>query len=36
MVYGVEIWEWDKKKELKKVIIDYVRWIFGLEFCTLK
>jgi len=30
--YGVEIWGWEE--ELEKIMYDYVRWIFGLEFCT--
>ncbi|KMQ88766.1 hypothetical protein RF55_11689 [Lasius niger] len=32
MAYGVEIWGWEEK-ELEK-IMDYVRWIFRLDFCT--
>jgi len=34
MAYGVEIWRWKKKEGLEKVMMDYIRWIFGLEFCT--
>lgn len=34
MQYGVEIWGWEEKKELEKVMFDYVRWIFKLDFCT--
>jgi len=34
MAYGVEIWGWEEKEELEKVMLDYVRWIFGLDFCT--
>jgi len=34
MSYGVEIWGWEEKKELKNVMLDYVRWIFRLDFCT--
>lgn len=34
MSYGVEIWGWKERKELEKVMLDYVRWIFNLEFCT--
>jgi len=34
MAYGVEIWGWEEKKELEKVIMDYIRWLFGLDFCT--
>lgn len=34
MVYGVEIWGWEEKKELEKVMIDYIRWVYSLNFCT--
>jgi len=34
MAYGVEIWGWEEKEELEKTMMDYVRWLFGLEFCT--
>jgi len=34
MAYGVEIWGWEKKEELEKIMMDYARWLFGLEFCT--
>jgi len=34
MEYGVEIWGWEEKTDLEKIMYDYVRWIFGLEFCT--
>ncbi|XP_029676802.1 uncharacterized protein LOC115243745 [Formica exsecta] len=34
MSYGVEIWGWEEKKELERVMLDYVRWLFRLEFCT--
>jgi len=34
MEYGVEIWGWEKKTDLEEIMYDYVRWIFGLEFCT--
>lgn len=34
MFYGVEIWGWEEKKELERVMLDYVRCMFGLEFCT--
>jgi len=27
-------WGWDEKIELEKIMFDYIRWIFGLEFCT--
>lgn len=33
MSYGVEIWGWEEKKELEKVMLDNVRWIFRLDFC---
>jgi len=32
--YGVEIWGWEEKPELEKIMFDYVRWMFGIEFCT--
>lgn len=34
MEYGAEIWGWSKKKELEKVMMDYVRGVFRLDFCT--
>ncbi|KYM98815.1 hypothetical protein ALC62_10462 [Cyphomyrmex costatus] len=34
MSYGVEIWGWEEKEVLEKVMLDYVRWIFRLDFCT--
>jgi len=34
MAYGVEIWDWEEKKELEKIMLDYVRWLFKLDFCT--
>ncbi|KYM93610.1 hypothetical protein ALC62_15968 [Cyphomyrmex costatus] len=34
MSYGVEIWGWEEKEILEKVMMDYVRWIFRLYFCT--
>lgn len=34
MSYGVEIWGWEEKKELERIMLDYVRWIFRLDFCT--
>jgi len=34
MEYGVEIWGWKEIEELEKIMLGYVRWIFGLEFCT--
>lgn len=32
--YGVEIWGWAEKKELEKIMLDYVRWVYRLDFCT--
>lgn len=32
MAYGVEIWV--EREELEKIMLDYVRQIFNLEFCT--
>ncbi|XP_020297358.1 uncharacterized protein LOC109861916 [Pseudomyrmex gracilis] len=34
MSYGVELWGWEEKKELEKIMLDYVRWVFRLDFCT--
>lgn len=34
MEYGVEIWGWSERKELEKIMLDYVRWVFRLDFCT--
>lgn len=34
MAYGIEIWSWEEKKELEKIMLDYVRWLFKLDFCT--
>jgi len=34
MEYGVEIWGWEEKTDLERIMYDYVRWMFGLEFCT--
>lgn len=34
MEYGVEVWGWMEKSELEKVWLDYIRWIFRIEFCT--
>ena len=34
MLYGVEIWGWEEKGDLEKVMLDYVRWVFRLDFCT--
>lgn len=33
--YAVELWGWKEKKELEKIMLDYVRWFFNLDFCTL-
>lgn len=32
----VEIWEWEEKETLEKVMIDYVKWMFRLDFCMPK
>lgn len=32
--YGVEIWGWEERKELEKIMLDYVRWVFKLDFLT--
>lgn len=34
MTYGTEIWGWVERDNLEKVMLDYVRWIFNLDFCT--
>lgn len=34
MTYGVEIWGWEEEKELERIMMDYVRWLFRLDFCT--
>ena len=26
--------DWEKKDELEKIMLDYVKWIFNLDFCT--
>lgn len=36
MAYEVEIWGWEEKKQLEKIMMDYIRWIFRLDFCTPK
>jgi len=32
--YGVELWGWEERVELERIMIDYIRWIFRLDFCT--
>lgn len=32
MEYGSKLWEWEERKELEKIMMDYVRWIFKLDF----
>ena len=34
MAYGVQLWEWEEKKELEKIKADYLRWVLKLDFCT--
>jgi len=34
MEYGVEIWGWCEKSDLEKIMLDYIRWVFRLDFCT--
>jgi len=29
MAYRVELWGWEEKGELEKIILDYIRWIFN-------
>ena len=35
MKYAVEICGWEEKRNLGKIMLDYVRWIFNIEFCIL-
>jgi len=30
----VELWRWEERTELEKIMMDYIRWIFRLDFCT--
>jgi len=32
--YGVEIWGWVEREELERIMCDYVRWLFNIDFCT--
>jgi len=32
--YGVEIWGWEERADLEKIMVDYVRWLFRIDFCT--
>jgi len=34
--YRVELWGGIKREELEKIMMDYVRWIFRLDYCTPK
>lgn len=34
MGYGVELWGWSERRELERVMWDYIRWVFRLKFCT--
>jgi len=34
MAYGVEMGSWKEKEELEKLIMDYIRWMFSLDFCS--
>lgn len=34
MGYGMEIWGWEERGSLEEIMLDYVRWIFNIEFCT--
>lgn len=34
MSYGVKLWGWEKKEVLEKMMIDYVRQMFKLDFYT--
>jgi len=32
--YGVELWGWEEREELENKMLDYIRWLFRLDFCT--
>lgn len=34
MEYGVEIWGWEERRKLEKIKLDYIRWMFRIDFCT--
>lgn len=34
MVYGAEIWGWTEQRELEKIMLDYVRWVFRFLYAT--
>lgn len=33
MEYEIKIWGWEEKI-LERVMFDYIRWIFKIDFCT--
>lgn len=32
--YGVELQGWGERKELEKIMQDYIKWMFRLDLCT--
>lgn len=34
IAYRVELWAWEEKSELEKIMLDYMRWFFNLDFCA--
>lgn len=36
MEQGIELWGWEERKELEKVMIDYFRQVLRIDFCTLR
>jgi len=32
--YRVELWEWVEREKLEKIMMDYVGWLFRLDYCT--
>ena len=34
MMYGAEIWGWEKREEIERVRKRYVRWCLGVDYNT--
>jgi len=34
MQYEVKIWGWEEKRQLEKILRNYMRWVFRLKICT--
>lgn len=34
IAYGVEVWEWEERKEVGSTQVRYMRWILGLDWVT--